>query len=76
MSLPPRAEHAEQRRSFKALHHYDGWGDTAEDDAEFSRPWQSVGYYFVDRQGVIRWASVGDLLRDLPEPASLLALLE
>jgi len=61
---------------FKAFHHYDEWEDTAEDDAEFRRPWQSVGYYFIDRQGVIRWASVGDLLRDLPEPASLLALVE
>jgi peroxiredoxin len=61
---------------FKAFHHYDGWEDTAEDDAEFRRPWQSVGYYLIDRQGVIRWASVGDLLRDLPEPASLLAQLE
>jgi hypothetical protein len=59
-----------------AFHHYDGWEDTAEDDAELRRPWQSVGYYLIDRQGVIRWANVGDLLRDLPEPASLLAQLE
>jgi hypothetical protein len=58
------------------LHHYDGWEDTAEDDAEFRRPWQPVGYYLIDREGVIRWANVGDLLRDLPEPASLLAQLE
>jgi hypothetical protein len=39
---------------FKAFHHYDGWEDTAEDDAEFRRLWQSVGYYLIDRQGVIR----------------------
>jgi peroxiredoxin len=60
---------------FSAFHHYDGWEDTAEDDAEFKRPLQSVGYYLIDRQGVIRWASVGDLLRDLPGPESLLALV-
>jgi peroxiredoxin len=60
---------------FMAFHHYDGWEDTAEDDAEFRRPLQSVGYYFIDRRGIIRWASVGDLLRDLPGPESLLARL-
>src|SRR5512138_1190431 len=38
--------------SFKAFQHYDGWEDTTEDDAEFRRPWQSVGYYFIDRHGV------------------------
>jgi peroxiredoxin len=61
---------------FMAFHHYDGWEDTAEDDAEYKRPLQAVGYYFVDRQGVIRWASVGDLLRELPGPEALLALVE
>ena len=60
---------------FSAFHHYDGWADTVEDDAEFKRPLQSVGYYLIDRQGVIRWASVGDLLRDLPGPESLLAFV-
>ena len=61
---------------FTAFHHYDGWEDTAEDDAEYKRPLQAVGYYLVDRQGVIRWASVGDLLRELPGPETLLALVE
>lgn len=61
---------------FTAFRHYDGWEDTAEDHAEFRRPLQSVGYYFIDRRGVIRWASVGDLLRELPGPQSLLAKLE
>ncbi len=60
---------------FVAFHHYDGWKDTAEDTAEFKRPLQSVGYYLIDQQGVIRWASVGEILATLPEPESLLALL-
>ena len=57
------------------LHHYGGWEDTAEDDAECKRPLQSVGYYFIDRQEVIRWASVGKILNELPRPESLLALV-
>jgi peroxiredoxin len=57
------------------LHHYDGWEDTAEDEAEWKRPLQAVGYYFIDRQGVIRWASAGTILNDLPGPESLLALV-
>jgi len=58
-----------------AFHHYDGWKDTAEDTAEFKHPLQSVGYYLIDRQGVIRWASVGEILAKLPGPESLLALV-
>jgi hypothetical protein len=53
----------------------DGFELTVEDDAEFQRPLQSVGYYFIDRDGVIRWASVGKLLSALPEPETLLALV-
>jgi peroxiredoxin len=60
---------------FTAFHHYDGWTDTAEDAAEFKRPLQSVGHYLIDRQGVIRWASVGEVLVELPRPESLLPLL-
>jgi peroxiredoxin len=60
---------------FNTMHHYDGWVDTPEDDAEFKRPIQSVGYYFIDRQGIIRWASAGKLLDELPRPESLLALV-
>lgn len=58
-----------------AFHHYGGWEDTAEDEAEWKRPLQSVGYYFIDSQGVIRWASVGKILQDLPAPELLLALV-
>jgi hypothetical protein len=36
---------------------------------------QSPGYYFIDGQGIIRWASVGKILNDLPRPESLLALV-
>ena len=53
----------------------DGFELMPEDDAEFQRPQQQVGYYLVDRQRVIRWASVGRLLSTLPEPESLLALV-
>jgi len=57
------------------LHHHGGWEDTAEDDAEFKRPLQSIGYYFIDRRGVVRWARVSFTFEDLPEPGSLLALV-
>jgi peroxiredoxin len=57
------------------VHHHGGWEDTAEDEAEFKQPLQSVGYYLIDRQGVIRWASVGEILDELPSPESLLALV-
>jgi peroxiredoxin len=57
------------------FHHHGGWEDTAEDEEELKRPLQAVGYYFIDRQGIIRWASVGPILHDLPGPESLLALL-
>jgi peroxiredoxin len=58
-----------------ALHHHGGWVDTPEDEAEFKRPLQSVGYYLIDRQGVIRWARVGDVITDVPGPESLLTLV-
>src|SRR5262245_22883105 len=57
------------------LHHHDGWEDTAEDEAEWKRPLQAVGYYFIDGQGIIRWARVGAILNDLPGAESLLALV-
>jgi hypothetical protein len=60
---------------FNTMHHCDGWVDTPDDDAGFKRALQSPGYYFIDRQGIIRWASVGKLLNDLPRPESLLALV-
>ena len=53
----------------------DGFEMTPDDDAEFQRPLQQVGYYLVDRDRVIRWASVGGLLTTLPEPEALLALV-
>lgn len=58
-----------------ALHHHGGWEDTPEDHAEFERPMQSSGYYLVDRQGVIRWARVGEIPPDLPGPEALLPLV-
>ena len=60
---------------FDAFMGHDGFELTAEDDAEYQRALQSVGYYLIDRDGVIRWASVGKLLSTLPEPDTLLALV-
>jgi len=57
------------------IHYHDGWEDAAEDEAEWKRPLQAVGYYFIDGQGIIRWARVGEILNDLPEAESLLALV-
>jgi peroxiredoxin len=58
-----------------ALHYHGGWEDTPEDEVEFKRPLQAIGYYLIDRQGVIRWASVGEMPPDLPGAESLLALV-
>jgi peroxiredoxin len=58
-----------------AFQKLDGFELTPDDDAEYQRPLQAVGYYFVDRDGVIRWSSVGKLLSALPEPETLLALV-
>lgn len=57
------------------LYHRPGQSPCFPMAAGFKRPLQSVGYYLVDRHGVIRWASVGELFTDLPRPESLRALL-
>jgi len=56
---------------------WDGFEMTAEDETEFERPLQVVGYFLVGPDGVIRWARVAaretSLL--LPKTEELLALL-
>jgi peroxiredoxin len=69
LNLPDRGD------PFNAFHHYDGWKDTAEDESEFKRPLQSVGYYLIDQHGLIRWARVGEIITKLPDPESLVSLL-
>ena len=64
------AEEAARRAGAVAV----GFELTPEDDAELQRPLQSVGYYFIDRHRIIRWASVGKLYAEIPEPDTLLAL--
>jgi len=58
-----------------AFQKLDGFEPTPEDTVEQQRPLQAPGYYLIDREGVIRWASVGKLLAALPEPAELLRLV-
>ncbi len=60
---------------FFAFHHSAGWKDPPEDEAEFTLPRQSVGYYLIDRQGTFRWSSLGDILNKMPDPEILLTLL-
>jgi hypothetical protein len=53
----------------------DGFELTPEDEAEWSRPLQWVGYFLIGRDGLIRWANVEARIVDLPEVDKLLALI-
>jgi peroxiredoxin len=54
---------------------WDGFDMTPEDDAEWKRPLQSVGYFLIGRDGIIRWARVEARVQPLPKAEELLALL-
>jgi hypothetical protein len=53
----------------------DGFEMTAEDDAEWKRPLQSVGYFLIGRDGLIRWSRVEARITTVPAVEELLALV-
>jgi peroxiredoxin len=53
----------------------DGFELTAEDETEWHRPLQWVGYFLIGRDGLVRWANVEARIVALPEIDKLLALV-
>lgn len=53
----------------------DGFDVTAEDQAEYERPLQSIGHFLIGRDGVIRWARVETVITPLPAMDELLAVV-
>lgn len=53
----------------------DGFEVTAEDEAELQRPLQSVAYFLIGRDGLIRWALVEPRIVPLPAVEELLSLV-
>jgi len=54
------------------FHEQDGFQMTDEDDAEWKRPLQSVGYFLIGPDGVIRWARVEPRMFLLPKAEEIL----
>ena len=52
-----------------------GFEMTPEDEAEFARARQAVGYFLIDRDGVIRWTRDDIHMLPLPSPRELTALI-
>jgi peroxiredoxin len=52
-----------------------GFEMTAEDEAEFARARQAVGYFLIGRDGVIRWTRNDIHMLPLPSPQELTALV-
>ena len=59
----------------KTFDSWDGFEVTAEDGAESRLPPQSVGYFLIGRDRVIRWSQGGDRVKPLPKAEELLALV-
>jgi peroxiredoxin len=53
----------------------DGFEMTAEDQAEWERPLQAVGYFLIGPDGLVRWARVDTRVTALPKVEELLALV-
>ena len=53
----------------------DGFEMTAEDDTEWKRPLQAVGYFLIGPDGVVRWAHSAMQVTLLPAPEELLPLI-
>ena len=52
-----------------------GFEMTPEDEAEFARARQAVGYFLIGRDGVIRWSRDDIHMLPLPSPQQLVALI-
>lgn len=53
----------------------DGFEMTAEDEAEWQRPLQTIAYFLIGRDGVIRWSHADPRLTLIPKAEELLPLL-
>jgi peroxiredoxin len=53
----------------------DGFEMTAEDEAEWQRPLQTVAYFLIGRDGVIRWAHADPRLTPIPSGEKLLSMV-
>ena len=53
----------------------DGFEMTPEDRAEWRRPNQTVGYFLIGRDGLIRWARVDPWMVPLPKVEELSSLI-
>lgn len=53
----------------------DGFELTAEDEAEWHRPLQWVGYFLIGGDGLVRWTNVEERIVALPAIDKLLALI-
>jgi peroxiredoxin len=54
----------------------DGFEDTAEDEAEWARPVQTVAYFLIGRDGVIRWSHADPRFVPIPKVEELLPLVQ
>jgi hypothetical protein len=53
----------------------DGFEMTAEDEAERQRPLQTIAYFLVGRDGMIRWSHADPRLTLIPKVEELLSLI-
>src|SRR5207247_1937770 len=67
--------HAPDGQAAQVFSEIDGFAMTAEDDAEYQRPRQSVGYFLVGPDRVIRWARVEPRMFLLPKADEILPYL-
>jgi peroxiredoxin len=59
----------------KTFDSWDGFDMTPEDETESKLSPQSIGYFLIGRDGVIRWARGGGRVQSLPKAEELLALV-
>jgi hypothetical protein len=53
----------------------DGFEMTAEDEAERQRPLQTIAYFLIGRDGLIRWSHADPRLALVPKAEELLSLI-
>jgi peroxiredoxin len=72
---PEFRQQVERMKTDPAWPVVDGFEVTAEDEAEWQRPLQSVAYFLIGRDGLIRWALVDSRIVPLPPVEELLSLV-
>ena len=66
---------AEPGQAAMVFRRADGFEMTADDQAEWQRPLLRVGYFLINRDGLIRWARVDTSPTPLPKVEDLVSLL-